>query len=60
MMPVTELRVTDGTRLVNHFDSDGTWVGSEMIEGTAFAHQCSAAFDAVWALSAPHVRRGLA
>lgn len=58
MMPVTELRVIDGTRLVNHFGSDGTWVGSEMIDGTALAHQCSAAFDDVWALSAPHVRRG--
>ena len=58
MMPATELRVCDGTRLVSHFGSDGIWVGSEMIEGTALAHQCSAAFDAVWAFAAPHARRG--
>ena len=61
MTPVTELRVIEGTtRLVNHFSGDGTWVGSEMIDGTALARQCSAAFDAVWALSATQVRRGRA
>jgi len=59
MMPVTEKRVIEGTtQLVSHFSSDGTWVGSEMLDGTALARQFSAAFDAVWALSAPHARRG--
>jgi len=58
-MPVTDLTVIDGTtRLVNHFSRDGTWVGSVMIDGSALAHQCAASFDAVWALSAPYVRRG--
>jgi hypothetical protein len=59
LMPVTGLRVIDGTtRLVNHFSSDGTWVGSEMIDSSALARQFSSAFDAVWELSAPRIRGG--
>jgi hypothetical protein len=59
LMPVTGLRVIDATtRLVNHFSSDGTWVGSEMIHASALARQFSSAFEAVWELSAPHVRGG--
>jgi len=59
LMPVTGRRVIDGTtRLVNHFSSDGTWVGSEMIEASALVRQFSSAFEAVWALSAPDVRPG--
>ena len=59
MMPVTGLTVIDGTtKLINHFGSDGTWVGTVMIDGSALARQCSAAFDAAWAFSVPHVRRG--
>jgi hypothetical protein len=58
MMPATDLAVIDGTtRLVNHFSGDGTWVGSVMIDGSALGRQFSSAFDAVWALSAPDVRR---
>jgi uncharacterized protein DUF6879 len=59
MMPVADMTVIDGTtRLVSHFSSDGTWVGSEMIDGSALARECASAFDAAWTLSAPHVRRG--
>ncbi len=58
MMPVTDLTVIDGTtKLVNHFSSDGTWVESVMIDGSALARQSSWAFNAAWALSAPHGRR---
>jgi hypothetical protein len=58
VMPVTDLTVIDGTtKLVNHFSSDGTWVGSVMIDGSALARQSSWAFNAAWALSAPHGRR---
>ena len=54
VMPATDLAVIDGTmRLVNHFSGDGAWVGSVMIDGSALARQCSAAFDDVWTLSAP-------
>lgn len=59
MTAVTDLRVIEGTtRLVNYFSGTGTWVGSEMIDGSALARQYSSAFNAVWALSAPHVRHG--
>jgi hypothetical protein len=51
-MPMTDLRV------INQLSSDGTRVGSEMTDGSARARQYSLAFDAVWALSAPHVRHG--
>jgi hypothetical protein len=58
MMPATDLTVIDGTtRLVDQFGGDGTRVGSEMIDGTALARQFSTAFEAVWELSALHVRR---
>jgi hypothetical protein len=59
LMPVTDLTVIDGTtKLVNHFNSDVTWVGSVMIDGSALARQSSWAFNAAWALSAPQVRHG--
>jgi hypothetical protein len=58
MMPATDLTVIDGTkRLVDQFSRDGTCVGSERIDGTALARQFSTAFEAVWELSALHVRR---
>jgi hypothetical protein len=57
-LPVTDLTVIDGTtKLINHFSSDGTWVGSVMIDSSALARQSSWAFNAAWALSAPHGRR---
>jgi hypothetical protein len=59
VMPVTDLTVIDGTtKLVNHFSSDGTWVGSVMIDGSALTRQSSWAFNAAWALSASHGRGG--
>jgi hypothetical protein len=61
MMPTADMTVIDGTtRLVSHFSSDGTWVGSEMIDGSALARECASAFDDVWGRSAPHARRGQA
>jgi hypothetical protein len=57
-MPATDLTViNETTRLVNQFSTDGTWVGSEMIDGTTLARQFSTAFEAEWELSALHVRR---
>lgn len=55
MLPGNDLWVIDGSRtLFNHFTGDGKWAGSEMIYDTALARRCSSAFDAVWAISAPH------
>lgn len=54
-LPGNDFWLVDGqTVLLNHFDGDGEWTGSEVSDDPAVAKLCETSFIAVWERAVPH------